>query len=63
MIGAHLAEGRDVVLPQMLVDPNELARYHAALEDLVHERPNAVVVQSVEGAVEETFGSLLESLT
>lgn len=29
MIGAYLAEGHDVVLPQMLVNPTELARFEA----------------------------------
>lgn len=30
MIGAYLAEGHDVVLPQMLVNPAELARFEAS---------------------------------
>jgi predicted kinase len=30
MIGAYLANGHDVVLPQMVVDPRELARFEAA---------------------------------
>ncbi|HEU4568089.1 MAG TPA: GNAT family N-acetyltransferase [Marmoricola sp.] len=30
MIGAYLASGHDVVFPQMLVDPGELARFEAA---------------------------------
>lgn len=30
MIGAYLRSGHDVVLPQMLVDPTELARFEAA---------------------------------
>ena len=29
MIGAYLANGHDVVLPQMLIDPAELARFEA----------------------------------
>lgn len=40
-----------------------LARYHAALEHLVQERPCAVLIHSVEGAIDETYASLLESLT
>lgn len=121
MIEAYLANDRDVVLPQMLIDPTELARFeacatgvgaqfiervlmdtpaavvarfhhrgapesedpwheqvraivaanggdsmltrcHLALEHLLSERPNAIVIVSVEGAVEETYHSLMESL-
>lgn len=121
MIEAYLANGRDVVLPQMLIDPTELARFeacatgvgaqfvervlmdtaaatvarfqrrgasepenpwhdkvraivaanggnevlnrcHAALQSLLPERPNAVVIISAEGAIAETYGSLIESL-
>jgi hypothetical protein len=122
MIEAYLANGRDVVMPQMLIDPTELARFeacatgvgaqfvervlmdteaasvarfhrrgasegedawhdkvraivaasggnevltrcHAALERLLPQRPNAVVIVSVEGAVAETYGSLISSLS
>ena len=121
MIEAYLANGHDVVLPQMLIDPTELARFeacairvgaqfvervlmdtpativarfhrrgtsetedpwhaqvraivaasggdhvltrsHAALERLLSERPSAVMIVSVEGAVEDTYWSLMESL-
>ncbi len=121
MIEAYLANGNDVVFPQMLVDPSELARfeqcatkvgaqfvervlmdtpalsvarfhrrgesepenpwhhqvrtivateggdavlarYHAALERLLTERPDAVLVASSEGAIEETYRWLIESL-
>lgn len=121
MIEAYLANGHDVVLPQMLVRLTEVTRfeaaataagaqfverilmdsaassvvrfarrgesgahdpwhdqvraivaanggdaaladYHAALEDLVRERPKAVVIKSTEGAVDDTFQSLLDSL-
>lgn len=121
MIEAYLAGGHDVVLPQLLVNPVELARieacalrvdarfverflmddvqqavrrfnrrgdnqpadswhaqvraivaeeggdevlerYHAALEQLIVERPDAVVIQSSEGAVEATYRQLLDSL-
>ncbi len=121
MIEAYLANGRDVVLPQMLIDPRELARFeasaigvgaqfverflmdtaaatierfhrrgasdaedpwhdqvrsivaasggddvltrcHAALERLLPERPNAVVIASAEGAIAETYCSLIDSL-
>ena len=121
MIEAYLANGRDVVLPQLLIDPAELARFeacatdvgaqfiervlmdtpaatvarfhrrgtaeaedpwhdqvraivaanggdnvltrsHMALERLLSERPNAVLIVSAEGAVEETYQSLMESL-
>jgi predicted kinase len=121
MIEAYLANAHDVVLPQMLVNPAELARFeacainvgaqfiervlmdtpatsvarfhrrgasapedpwhdqvrvivqanggddaltrcHAALERLLPERPNAVVIVSADGAVEETYSALMESL-
>ena len=122
MIEAYLASGQDVVLPQMLIDPTELARFeacatsvgaqfverflmdapatsvarfhrrgaasgaedpwhdqvraivaanggddeltrcHAALEHLLPERPNAVVLVSAEGAVDETYRAFTESL-
>ena len=121
MIQAYLASGHDVVLPQMLISPNELARFegcaidvgaqfvervlmdsrtssvtrfhrrgaseaddpwhdqvraivaanggddelarcHAALKRLLTERPNAVVIVSVDGAVEETYRTVIESL-
>ena len=121
MIEAYLGNGRDVVLPQMLIDPTELARFeaaatrvgaqfverfvmdapaavvvrfhrrgaaepedpwhaevqaivaaaggdeelsrcHAALEQLLSARPNAVVIVSTEGAVAETYRSLIDSL-
>lgn len=121
MIGAYLAEGHDVVLPQMLLDPRqvdlfsrsatdvgaefverflmdsavtsvarfarrgvgeaadpwhdqvrtiveanggetELRRCHAGLERLLLERPGAIVIASQEGAVDQTYESLLASL-
>lgn len=40
----------------------ELARCHAALERLLAERPNAQVIDSVEGAVTGTYERLLGSL-
>jgi hypothetical protein len=122
MIEAYLANGHDVVLPQMLANPVELARFeacatnvgaqfiervlmdtpaacvarfhrrgtseaadpwheqvraivaadggdaaltrwYAALERLLPERPNAVVIVSADGAVDETYGALVESLS
>ena len=122
MIRAYLASGHDVVLPQMVINPKELARFessaldvgaqfvervlmdsppsavarfhrrgasetddpwhdqvraiveaqggddeltrcHAALERLLPERPNAVVIVSVDGAVEETYRAIVDSLT
>ncbi len=122
MIRAYLADSGDVVVPQMLIDPTELARFeacatgagaeyvervlmdspaatvarfqrrgaqepedlwhdqvrtivaasggddeltrcHAALERLVAERPKAVVIDSVEGQVEETYRALTRSLS
>ncbi|NUR07646.1 MAG: AAA family ATPase [Nocardioidaceae bacterium] len=121
MIQAYLGEGHDVVFPQMLIDPAELARFeesatnvgaqyvervlmdtadatvarfhrrgrsgpddpwhdqvrrivadqggdallaqkHAALERLLAERPHAVLITSSEGAIEETYRSLVASL-
>lgn len=121
MISAYLEQGEDVVLPQMLADPVELARferaavgvgaefverflmdapdaavrrfnerghegpedpwhdqvrnivrtnggdeslrrYHARLSQLVAERPNAIVIPSIEGAVEDTYRALVDSL-
>lgn len=120
MIEAYLASGHDVVLPQMLADPTEVARFegcatnagaqfverfimaspaavvarfhrrsttdddpwheqvraivaadggdetltrfHSDLERLLPTRPNAVVILSDEGAVDETYRSLVESL-
>jgi hypothetical protein len=122
MIGAYLANGHDVVLPQMLVNPGELARFeasatgagaafvervlldtapgsvarfhrrgatgaadpwhdqvraivaanggdealvetHAALERLLLERPQAVVIASAEGAADQTYRALVDSLS
>ena len=40
-----------------------LARCHAALERVVEVRPGAVVVSSIEGATDETYRALLDSLT
>lgn len=34
MIKAYLASGHDVVLPQMLLDPHELARFEACADDV-----------------------------
>ncbi|MFT3873672.1 MAG: ATP-binding protein [Nocardioides sp.] len=122
VIEAYLASGNDVVLPQLLVDPAEVARfeeaaasagarfverilmeesadavvarftrrgasdggdpwhdqvqaivaasggdaaladYHVALEHLLPDRPDAVVIMSVEGAVDETYQELIDSL-
>lgn len=121
MIGAHLAEGHDVVLPQMLVNPlqvvlfsasatdvgaefverflmdsapssvarfarrgagepadpwhdqvrtivaaqggeTELRRCHDGLSQLIRERPHAVVIESVDGSVDQTYETLCASL-
>lgn len=121
MIGAYLAEGHDVVLPQMLLDPREVARFsgcatgvgaefverflmdspdssvarfgrrgagaaadpwhdqvrgivaanggeselrrcHTGLEQLLLERPGAVVIVSEEGRIDQTYESLCSSL-
>lgn len=120
MIETYLSSGHDVVLPQLIANPAELARieacahasdarfverflmadvepalgrfrrrgqdgsgpwhaqvraivaseggdevlvrYHAALERLISERPDAVVIQTTEGAVEEAYQQLVDSL-
>lgn len=121
MISAYLAAGNDVVLPQLLCDPLEVARFsgcatdvgaefverflmdsadssvarfgrrgaeepadpwhgqvrtivaadggeaalrrcHEALEQLLLERPAAVVIASADGCVDETYERLRESL-
>ncbi len=120
MIGAYLASGNDVVLPQMLINPDEVARFagcaadagaelverflmdsasssvarfgrrgsgstdpwhdqvraivaanggeadlrrcHAGLSRLLLERPSAVVIASVDGALDETYEALVCSL-
>lgn len=121
MIEAYLAGGHDVVLPQLLVERAELARFeaaatgvgarfvervlmdtsaasvarfarrgtsetddpwhdhvraivaanggeialadfHTALERLLRERPSAVPIRSIEGAVDDTYRRLLGSL-
>jgi predicted kinase len=46
------AEGGDEVL----------TRYHRALQDLITTRPSAVVIQSREGAPDETYQQLIRSL-
>lgn len=121
MIEAYLSNGRDVVLPQLVANPAELARieacarsagarfrerflmtdvdqaldrfhrrgadgqddpwhdqvraivageggdevlvgYHSALERLIADRPDAVVIQTHEGAVDQTYERLIASL-
>ena len=39
-----------------------LRRHHAGLERLLRERPDAVVVTSVEGRLDATYAALLASL-
>jgi predicted kinase len=46
------AEGGDEVL----------VHYHRALQQLIVERPDAVVIPTVEGAVDETYQQLIDSL-
>ncbi len=121
MITAYLTSGHDVVLPQLLANATELARfeasatdfgaqfverflmdtpasavarfhargaldsedpwhaqvrtivaaeggdevlnrYHAALEQLLPSRPNALVIDSTDGAIDATYAALLDSL-
>lgn len=121
MIEAYLRDSDDVVFPQMLINPAELARFeaaatnvgaqfvervlmdtrdasvarfhrrgrcdpddpwhehvrtivtseggdavlaenHAALERLLTERPGAVLITSSEGAIDETYRTLVDSL-
>ena len=42
---------------------DELTRCHAALERLLAERPDAVVIVSADGAGDETYCSFVESLS
>lgn len=121
MVEVYLAGGQDVVLPQMLLDPRELARFeaaavdagakfverflmdgvdaaaarfhrrgdgdadpwhgqvraivaaqggdselvrcHAALEDLLTQRPEAVVIASADRDVDATYAALVASLS
>jgi len=51
MIGAYLAQGRDVVLPQMLVDPTELARFEAAATDAGAQFVERVLMDSAAASV------------
>ena len=49
---------------RVLMDTSEaaVARFHARLERLLADRPHAVVLRSADGAVDETYRSLMESL-
>src|SRR5699024_2673690 len=77
MIEAYLATGNDVVRPQMLIDPVELARFeesaasggvdelhrcHAGLVRLLERRPRAVVIRNTDGAPDDTYERLVASL-
>ncbi|QNN52732.1 AAA family ATPase [Nocardioides mesophilus] len=75
MIEGYLASGQDVVLPQLLTDSTEISLFegcavrtdalrerHAALRALPDQRPDVMVIPSVEGAVEDTYRRLLASL-
>jgi uncharacterized Fe-S cluster-containing radical SAM superfamily protein len=39
-----------------------LIGFHAELAEVLRQRPNAVVIRSVEGAIEQTYESLIASL-
>ncbi len=41
----------------------ELARYHAALERRLIERPSAIAIATVEGQVDETYAAVLAALS
>nr|WP_246415993.1 AAA family ATPase [Nocardioides luti] len=51
MITAYLAGGHDVVLPQMLVDPGEVARFEAAATSAGAEYVERFLVDSPDGAI------------
>lgn len=62
MIEAYLANGHDVVMPQMLIDPTELARFEACatgvgaefLERVLMDSPTAVVTRFHRRGASET---------
>ncbi len=51
MIGAYLAEGHDVVLPQMLLDPRELARFAGCAADAGAELVERFLMDSSDSSV------------
>jgi predicted kinase len=51
MIGAYLAQGRDVVLPQMLVNPVELDRFEACATQAGAELVERVLMDSATASV------------
>ncbi|EON24730.1 hypothetical protein CF8_1218 [Nocardioides sp. CF8] len=51
MIGAYLASGHDVVLPQMLVDPREVARFAGCAADAGAELVERFVMDAPDAAV------------
>jgi predicted kinase len=65
MIETYLRGGHDVILPQMLINPGEIAKFGAAATSAGASfvRPGAVVLQSVAGDVGGTYQTLLASLS
>lgn len=51
---------RDIV--RMSGGDESLLRYHALLSRLVEQRPKAIVIHSIEGAVEDTYRAFVDSL-
>lgn len=51
MIGAYLASGHDVVLPQMLVDPREVARFEACAVDAGADFVEVFLMDDLDSAV------------
>ena len=51
LIGAYLANGHDVVLPQMLVDPSELARFEAAATGVGADFVERFLIDTAAGSV------------
>jgi predicted kinase len=52
MISAYLEHGRDVVFPQMLVDPGELARFEACAHDVGAQFVECMLMDTQAAAVE-----------
>jgi RimJ/RimL family protein N-acetyltransferase/predicted kinase len=52
MIGAYLASGHDVVFPQMLVDPGELARFEAAATEVGADFVEVMLMDSASASLQ-----------
>jgi predicted kinase len=52
MIGAYLEQGRDVVLPQLLIDPTELARFEGCAREAGARFVECVLVDTPAAVIE-----------